>query len=96
MSADALRLIHGDALEVLKTLPDASVHCCVTSPPYWSTSRWPGGASRRAPVGTPRRTSCCGVSRRWGPCRDRPHRCRREGGEGGGIGPNAPPITCRT
>ena len=25
----------GDALEVLLELPDASVHCCVTSPPYW-------------------------------------------------------------
>ena len=25
----------GDALSVLKTLPDESVHCCVTSPPYW-------------------------------------------------------------
>lgn len=25
----------GDALEVLKTMPDQSVHCCVTSPPYW-------------------------------------------------------------
>ena len=28
-------LYNGDALEVLKTLPDESVHCCVTSPPYW-------------------------------------------------------------
>ena len=25
----------GDALDVLKTLPNESVHCCVTSPPYW-------------------------------------------------------------
>jgi len=25
----------GDCLEVLKTLPDGSVNCCVTSPPYW-------------------------------------------------------------
>lgn len=25
----------GDALAVLKTLPDASVQCCVTSPPYY-------------------------------------------------------------
>jgi DNA modification methylase len=25
----------GDALTVLRTLPDASVQCCVTSPPYW-------------------------------------------------------------
>ncbi len=25
----------GDALEVLRTLPDGAVRCCVTSPPYW-------------------------------------------------------------
>ncbi len=25
----------GDCLEVLRTMADASVHCCVTSPPYW-------------------------------------------------------------
>lgn len=25
----------GDALTVLRTLPDESVRCCVTSPPYW-------------------------------------------------------------
>ena len=26
----------GDCLEVLKTLPDESVHCCITSPPYYA------------------------------------------------------------
>jgi DNA modification methylase len=26
---------HGDCREVLRTMPDRSVHCCVTSPPYW-------------------------------------------------------------
>src|SRR5450432_2076939 len=25
----------GDVLEVLKTLPSESVHCCITSPPYY-------------------------------------------------------------
>jgi predicted methyltransferase len=25
----------GDCREVLRTLPDESVHCCVTSPPYF-------------------------------------------------------------
>ncbi len=25
----------GDALEVLRTLPDGAARCCVTSPPYW-------------------------------------------------------------
>jgi len=29
------RIYQGDALEVLRTLPDESVHCVVTSPPYW-------------------------------------------------------------
>ena len=29
------RIIVGDCRDVLKTLPDASVHCCVTSPPYF-------------------------------------------------------------
>jgi DNA modification methylase len=29
------RLICGDASDVLATLPDRSVHACVTSPPYW-------------------------------------------------------------
>jgi DNA modification methylase len=29
------RIIQGDCIEGLRTLADASVHCCVTSPPYW-------------------------------------------------------------
>ena len=29
------RIIVGDALSSLRELPDESVHCCVTSPPYW-------------------------------------------------------------
>ena len=28
-------IYNGDCLEVLRTLPDCSVQCCVTSPPYW-------------------------------------------------------------
>lgn len=30
-----LTLLNGDCRKVLKTLPDASVNCCCTSPPYW-------------------------------------------------------------
>lgn len=30
-----LALHLGDCLEVMRTLPDASAHCCVTSPPYF-------------------------------------------------------------
>ena len=29
-------ILQGDSLAVLKTLPDNSVHCCVTSPPYYA------------------------------------------------------------
>lgn len=28
-------MLLGDWIEQLRTLPDKSVHCCVTSPPYW-------------------------------------------------------------
>jgi DNA modification methylase len=31
-----VRILVGDVREQLKTLPDRSVHMCVTSPPYWS------------------------------------------------------------
>jgi DNA modification methylase len=42
------RIICGDALTILRTLPDESVHCVVTSPPYWDlrdygTGQWEGG-----------------------------------------------------
>ena len=30
-----IKILQGDCREVLKTLPDCSVHCCVTSPPYF-------------------------------------------------------------
>jgi len=29
------KLYQGHALDILKALPDQSVYCCVTSPPYW-------------------------------------------------------------
>lgn len=43
-----MTLHHGDALETLKTLPSASVQCCITSPPYWHVRdyghrQWFGG-----------------------------------------------------
>ena len=28
-------IYHGDSLQILKTLPDENIDCCVTSPPYW-------------------------------------------------------------
>src|SRR5712691_7855572 len=30
-----VRILTGDCRAVLATLPSESVHCCVTSPPYW-------------------------------------------------------------
>jgi len=30
------RIYQGDCLEVLKTFPDNSIDCCVTSPPYYA------------------------------------------------------------
>lgn len=32
---DSVQLFHGDSLSVLRGLPDGSVDCCVTSPPYF-------------------------------------------------------------
>jgi DNA modification methylase len=35
MKLDA-QILHGDVIEKLRSLPDNSVHCVVTSPPYWN------------------------------------------------------------
>lgn len=43
------KVLFGDAIETLRSLPDDYVHCVVTSPPYWpglrdfGTRRWFGG-----------------------------------------------------
>ena len=29
------KIINGNSLEVLKTIPDNSIDCCITSTPYW-------------------------------------------------------------
>ncbi len=47
-AAPLLKILTGDAIEQLRTLLDESVHCCVTSPPYWGlrdygTAAWEGG-----------------------------------------------------
>ena len=38
-----VKVIVGDAREALKQLPDESVHCCITSPPYWGLRAYQGG-----------------------------------------------------
>ena len=44
----AFELLQGDCLQQLATLPESSVQCCITSPPYWGlrdygTAKWGGG-----------------------------------------------------
>lgn len=48
MSEEKFQLYQGNSVDVLKTLPDCSVDCCVTSPPYYAlrdygTGHWEGG-----------------------------------------------------
>ena len=38
------RILVGDARERLRELPDGSVHCCITSPPYWGLRSYEGEA----------------------------------------------------
>lgn len=47
-SDEWLTVLHGDVRDELRTLPDESVHCVITSPPYWGlrdygTASWEGG-----------------------------------------------------
>ena len=39
-----IRVLEGDCRAVLRTLPDASVHACVTSPPYYGLRSYGIGA----------------------------------------------------
>ena len=36
-------ILNGDCLDMMATLPDESVDCCVTSPPYWGLRDYGGG-----------------------------------------------------
>jgi DNA modification methylase len=54
-------ILIGDVRERLKELPDQSVNCCVTSPPYWGlrdygTATWDGGDSNCDHQGKPMAT----------------------------------------
>lgn len=50
----SIRILHGDCREVLKTLPADSVHCCVTSPPYWGLRSYlpEGHADKHLEIGS--------------------------------------------
>jgi DNA modification methylase len=66
------QIIQGDCLHELKKLPEKSIHCCVTSPPYWGlrdygipTSEWPEVTyypmSGTPPLTVPHWTGCLGL-----------------------------------
>lgn len=49
-----IKILQGDCRRILKTLPDASVHCCITSPPYFGLRAYlPGDHSlKQFEIGT--------------------------------------------
>jgi DNA modification methylase len=65
------RLLVGDVREQLRTLPEASVQCCVTSPPYWGlrdygTATWEGGDPACEHKGRPKpRQDTSGATKRF-------------------------------
>jgi len=63
-----LDVLVGDALDVLATLPSESVHCMVTSPPYWGLrdyggDEWEGGDPDHAHRGRFQRTAPPGTAK---------------------------------
>jgi DNA modification methylase len=63
------QLYVGDVREQLRELPDESVHCVVTSPPYWGlrdygTGVWDGGDPDCDHAGPPRASDKTGLSHR--------------------------------
>jgi site-specific DNA-methyltransferase (cytosine-N4-specific) len=44
----SVEIFHGDCYEILRQLPEATINCAITSPPYWGlrdygTACWEGG-----------------------------------------------------
>ena len=61
----SVRIIQGDCLEVLRTLPDESVHMACTSPPYWGLRAYLAADHPDKPreIGQERRLDCLGWAR---------------------------------
>ena len=65
------RLLVGDVREQLEALPEASVQCCVTSPPYfglrdYGTAKWRGGDPDCKHAGRPKpRQDTSGATKRF-------------------------------
>lgn len=45
-----IHILTGDCRDVLRTLPDASVQCCVTSPPYYGLRSYDENSVRIDPA----------------------------------------------
>lgn len=45
MKPDRLTLLHGDCIEKMAEIPDASIQACVTSPPYFGLRAYQGGSA---------------------------------------------------
>lgn len=45
----SVQIVIGDCREQLRVMPDASVHCCVTSPPYFGLRSYDETAVRIDP-----------------------------------------------
>ena len=52
MSEGNYNIIEGDCIKVLRGLPERSVHCCVTSPPYFGLRDYGGGGDEIGQEGT--------------------------------------------
>ena len=64
------RIIEGDAATALRTLTTGSVHCVVTSPPYWGlrdygTATWVGGKSGHGHTGSVARVVSGGQGKQY-------------------------------
>lgn len=53
-----VRLYHGHVTDVLRGLPDGSVHMCVTSPPYWGLRAYATGGSKHLEIGAEPSPDC--------------------------------------
>lgn len=61
----SVRILVGDCIEKMKELPDQSVNCCVTSPPYWGLRSYLAADHVDKPreIGQERRLDCLGWAR---------------------------------
>lgn len=54
----SIKLLHGDVVEQLRSLPEKSIHCIVTSPPYWGLRDY--GNDKTLELGSEKTPDCLG------------------------------------